>query len=114
LFSGADGVVYFYNTASRSSFRHIEAIHDKLEKIKSAPTPSVLVGIVLAGTEQEVSFKEGNELARKWGCDFSVETEATVEDMLSRIIRLCRKARKAQGDGMGVPRWNLWSCLGWR
>jgi precorrin-3B methylase len=80
LFCGADGVVYFYNAASRSSFHHVEAIHDKLQKIKSASTPSVLVGIALAGTKREVSFKEGNELARKLGCNFSVETEATVGD----------------------------------
>lgn len=92
----------------------MEAIHDKLQKIKSASTPSVLVGIVLAGTEPEVFFKDGDELARKWGCNFSVETEVTVGDVLPRIIRLSRKARKAQGDGMGVSWWNLECCLGRR
>ncbi|KAH8587652.1 hypothetical protein B0O99DRAFT_394223 [Bisporella sp. PMI_857] len=75
---GAGGIVYIYNAGSKLSFCHITAIHDKLQKIKSASTPSLLVGIVLVGTEQEVFFKDGDELARKWGCNFSVETDATV------------------------------------
>jgi hypothetical protein len=131
LFCGAEGVVYFYNAASRSSYEHIEAIHDKQQKVKSASTTSapdaaklsgtsppplqmILVGTVLVGTKREVSLEEGNELARKLGCNFSLETEATVENALRRIIRLCRQARKAQADDMGLSWWGLGNCLGWR
>ena len=113
LIYGVEGIVYFYNAALRSSFERIPAIHDKIQKT-SPSFQIVLVGIVLAETVREVSFKEGNELAGQLGCTFSVETEATVEDVLRRIIRLCRQAKKAQGDDMGVS-WRDWgSCLGWR
>ena len=70
----------------------------------------VLVGIVLVGTERKVSLEEGNKLARKLGCKFSLETEATVKDVLRRIIRLCRQT---QNDDMGISWWNWGSCLGW-
>ena len=126
---GAEGGVYFYNTASRSSYEHIEAIHDKLQKIRAASTPSaldpatssatspppfqkVLVGTVLSGTKRAVSLEEGQKLARKLGCEFSFETETNGDVVLRRIIRLCRQARRAQGSNVGIP-W-LTSCLGWR
>lgn len=134
LICGAEGIVYFYNVAFRTSYERIEAIHDKIQKIKaasttSAPNPAtlsatpppsfqiVLVGVVLVGTEWEVSLKEGNELARKWGCEFFEVSEATVEDMLHRIIWLCRQARRAQarralGSNVGIS-W-LMGCVGGR
>ena len=134
LICGAEGIVCLYNVALRSSYERIEAIHDKIQKIKAASTPSaldpatspaaslppfqmVLVGTVHVGTEREVSPKEGNELARKLGCEFFEVSEATVEDMLHRIIRLCRQARRAQarraqGSNVGIS-W-LMGCVGGR
>jgi len=106
LVNGTEGIVYFYNTASRSSYNQIKAIYNKIQNL--SPFQIVLVGIVLAGTEQEVSQKQVGELAQELKCGFSVETEATAENVLSKVIRLCRQV---QGDDMGVS-WGWWSCFG--
>jgi hypothetical protein len=132
LIYDAEGIVYFYNIASRSSCEQIEAFYNEVQKIKAASTPSALdsasssaaspppfqmffVGIFL-GAEREVSFTGGNELARKLGCNFydvPVETEA-VGDILPWIIRSFRQARKAECNNVGISLWNWNSCLGRR
>jgi hypothetical protein len=108
LIDGAEGIVCFYDVASKQSYKQIEAIHDKIQKNTPPPFQMVLVGIVRDETGREVSVNDGDELARKLRCKFSLETKDTVGDVLDRIIRLCRQARKAQG----IPWWNWrsWGC----
>jgi hypothetical protein len=108
LIDGAEGIIFFFDVASRESYKQIEAIHDKIQKNSPPPFQMVLVGIVLGDTSPKVSVHDGDELAGKLGCNFSVETKDTVGAVLDRIIRLCRQARKSQG----IPWWDWrgWGC----
>lgn len=76
LIANADGIVYFYNVAQRSSYDGIQTIHDHVQKIKatsiasSLTFPRILIGAILAGTEQEVFSNEGIGLAQNLRCEY--------------------------------------------
>ena len=83
LIHDAEGVVLFYNTALRSSYERIQAIYDKIQKIKTASTPpapdpatpsaassptfqKVLTGTVILRMSGKSLLKKGMKWRKDW------------------------------------------------
>lgn len=67
---GVTGCILMYSVANRHSFEIIELIRDKLlDMLGLRELPMVLVGNKI-DLDRQVSFKEGEELAKKIKCKF--------------------------------------------
>lgn len=104
-----EGFLLVYSITSRSSFEEVVAFHQQILRVKDRDSfPVVIVGnkCDLEG-ERQVSFEEGQELARQVGCTF-VETSAkqriNVEDAFYQLVREIREYNKSMPEnGAGDP-----------
>ncbi|GAA5991572.1 hypothetical protein JCM5350_002620 [Sporobolomyces pararoseus] len=78
-----DGFLVVYSTTSRSSFLRIHEFIQQITRVKdSDKVPIVLVGNKVDRiNEREVDTREGQELAKRLGCEF-VETSAKTREGL--------------------------------
>lgn len=78
-----DGFLVVYSTTSRSSFLRIHEFIQQITRVKdSDKVPIVLVGNKVDRiNEREVDSREGQELAKRLGCEF-VETSAKTREGL--------------------------------
>ncbi|GAA5847989.1 hypothetical protein JCM3766R1_005932 [Sporobolomyces carnicolor] len=80
-----DGFLVVYSTTSRSSFLRIHEFIQQITRVKDSDrVPIVLVGNKVDRiNEREVDTREGQELAKRLGCEF-VETSAKTREGLER------------------------------
>lgn len=85
LRSEGDGFLVVYSTTSRSSFLRIHEFIQQITRVKDSDrVPIVLVGNKVDRiNEREVDTREGQELAKRLGCEF-VETSAKTREGLER------------------------------
>ncbi|GAA5951324.1 hypothetical protein JCM3765_002444 [Sporobolomyces pararoseus] len=78
-----DGFLVVYSTTSRSSFQRIHEFIQQITRVKdSDKVPIVLVGNKVDRiNEREVDTREGQDLAKRLGCEF-VETSAKTREGL--------------------------------
>jgi len=90
----SEGLLLVYSLTSRSSFDQVQSIFRHVEKLKSFPFSTILVAnkCDLDG-EREVSFKEGQKLAKQIGASF-LETSALNGQKVDAFCELVRLNRK--------------------
>ena len=97
IFSLGEGLILVYSVTSRSSFEHLEDIHQSIRRIKRGNTIFVLVGNKCDMTqERQVSKADGAALARQYGCEFietSAKTTQNVERLFINIVRSLRETK---------------------
>ncbi|KAJ2034035.1 RAS2 protein, partial [Coemansia sp. S2] len=67
-----EGFLLVYSITSRSTFERVERFRDQIIRVKDQDNvPMMLVGNKCdKAQEREVSFQEGQAMARRLGCDF--------------------------------------------
>eukprot|EP01089_Gocevia_fonbrunei_P001797 TRINITY_DN116_c0_g1_i1.p1 TRINITY_DN116_c0_g1~~TRINITY_DN116_c0_g1_i1.p1 ORF type:complete len:198 (+),score=47.56 TRINITY_DN116_c0_g1_i1:140-733(+) len=95
-FRTGQGFLCVYSIISKKSFMELPALRDKILRIKeSRKVPLVLVGnkCDLEG-DREVTFDEGQELAKNFGCPFyeaSAKNHINVDEAFRDLVREVRK-----------------------
>jgi len=107
---GFHGYVLVYSVTSKSSFETVKIINDKiLNALGADAVPRVLVGnkkdLIY---DRQVSSEDGQELAKKWGCDF-FETSAKNNENISNIFSTLLAA--IQRDAMPEPQKEEGFCV---
>ena len=110
---GVHGYIMLYAINSRQSFQKINQINDSLlNMLGDAPdVPRILVGsfLDLADKEREVSFREGVELAEKWGVPF-IECSSKSGENSREVFHLLLKEIEKDGDLVGYESETLGGC----
>ncbi|GAA5944190.1 uncharacterized protein JCM15063_000175 [Sporobolomyces koalae] len=102
-----DGFLVVYSTTSRSSFLRIHEFIQQITRVKDSDrVPIVLVGNKLDRiNEREVDTREGQDLARRLGCEFvetSAKTREGLEQAYHTAVRLIQ-GQNASGQQSGSP-----------
>merc|ERR1711916_63712 len=84
---GIHAYVLVYSVNSAHSFEMVKIVNDKiLNAIGADKTPRVLVGNKAdLVQERTISMRQGEELAREWGCPF-IECSAKLNDNIALIF----------------------------
>lgn len=103
-----EGFVIIYSITSRGSFEQVMVFKDQVIRVKDADKlPIMLVGNKCDLEDQrQVSTQEGQELAKKMGCQFkeaSAKTRVNVEEAFYDLVREIRSASPATKEGDGKP-----------
>ncbi|KAJ2010887.1 RAS2 protein, partial [Coemansia sp. S610] len=93
-----EGFLLVYSITSRSTFERVERFRDQIIRVKDQDNvPMMLVGNKCdKAQEREVSFQEGQAMARRLGCDFvesSAKTCINVEKAFYTTVRMIRQLR---------------------
>jgi len=110
------GFLLVYNITSRPTFDEVIVLHEKILRTKDTDkVPMVLVGNKCdLKDERQVEYNEGQDLAKKWGCQF-FETSAKIklnnETCFYELVREIRKANKVAGGGKTASKKKLCAIL---
>lgn len=102
-----EGFLLVYSITSRSSFEEIVTFHQQILRVKDRDKfPVVIIGNKCdLENERQVSFEEGQELARQINCQF-IETSAkqriNVEDGFYQLVREIREYNKELAEQIAV------------
>ena len=124
LICGAEGVIYFYNVALRSSYERIHTLHYEIQDIKAASTSSasdpatssaaspptfqrILVGVVLIGTERQSLLKKGLIWREDWDA-ISLRSQK----ILKPLWKICFVGLYGCVAKQGKQKAVLWGILG--
>jgi GTPase KRas protein len=94
------GFLLVYNITSRPTFDEVHLLHEKILRTKDTDkVPLVLVGNKCdLKDERQVEYNEGQELAKKWNCQF-FETSAKIklnnEACFFELVREIRRTNKS-------------------
>ncbi|KAJ1722137.1 RAS2 protein [Coemansia erecta] len=99
-----EGFLLVYSITSRSTFERVERFRDQIIRVKDQDNvPMMLVGNKCdKAQEREVSFQEGQAMARRLGCDFvesSAKTCINVEKAFYTTVRMIRQLRDRRTGG---------------
>ncbi|KAJ1962434.1 Myosin type-2 heavy chain 1, partial [Dipsacomyces acuminosporus] len=99
-----EGFLLVYSITSRSTFERVERFRDQIIRVKDQDNvPMMLVGNKCdKAQEREVSFQEGQAMARRLGCDFvesSAKTCINVEKAFYTTVRMIRQQRDRRAGG---------------
>ncbi|KAJ1932517.1 RAS2 protein [Linderina macrospora] len=102
-----EGFLLVYSITSRSTFERVERFRDQIIRVKDQDhVPMMLVGNKCdKAQEREVSFQEGQAMARRLGCDFvesSAKTCINVEKAFYTTVRMIRQQRDRRVGGRGA------------
>ncbi|KAJ7658847.1 small GTPase superfamily [Mycena polygramma] len=88
------GFAIVFSITSRDSFARAEFLQQSVRRLKQEDPVMVLVGNKAdIGTHREVSSKEGEALAQKFGCKY-IETSAKTSENVQRVfVELVRSLR---------------------
>ncbi|SAL95901.1 hypothetical protein [Absidia glauca] len=98
-----EGFILVYSITSRLSFEEISTFYQQIKRVKDKDFfPMILVGNKCdLETDRQVSFQEGNDLAKEFGCPF-METSAKqrihVEDSFYEVVREIRRMNKREQE----------------
>ncbi|KAI8325100.1 hypothetical protein GQ54DRAFT_255265 [Martensiomyces pterosporus] len=106
-----EGFLLVYSITSRSTFERVERFRDQIIRVKDQDNvPMMLVGNKCdKAQEREVSFQEGQAMARRLGCDFvesSAKTCINVEKAFYTTVRMIRQQRDRRAGGRGTTHTN--------
>ncbi|RWS10830.1 ras-like protein rasG [Dinothrombium tinctorium] len=95
-----EGFLVCYSITDRLSFEQVSAYFDQIQRLRRIAIPTVLVGTKCDLQHlRQVSFEEGQLLAKQFGCAFH-ETSAAlkhhVEDVFFELIRAIRVHRRME------------------
>eukprot|EP01094_Clydonella_sp_ATCC50884_P001204 TRINITY_DN1089_c3_g1_i1.p2 TRINITY_DN1089_c3_g1~~TRINITY_DN1089_c3_g1_i1.p2 ORF type:complete len:190 (-),score=79.11 TRINITY_DN1089_c3_g1_i1:178-747(-) len=93
-----EGFVLIYSITSRGSFEQVSVFKDQVMRVKDADKlPMMLVGNKCDLEDQrQVNPEEGQELAKKFGCQFkeaSAKTRVNVEEAFYDLVREIRRTQ---------------------
>ncbi|KAJ2453733.1 Myosin type-2 heavy chain 1 [Coemansia sp. RSA 2336] len=99
-----EGFLLVYSITARSTFERVERFRDQIIRVKDQDNvPMMLVGNKCdKAQEREVSFQEGQAMARRLGCDFvesSAKTCINVEKAFYTTVRMIRQLRDRRAGG---------------
>ncbi|KAJ2156870.1 RAS2 protein [Coemansia sp. RSA 552] len=107
-----EGFLLVYSITARSTFERVERFRDQIRRVKDQDqVPTMLVGNKCdKAQEREVSFQEGQAMARRLECDFvesSAKTCINVEKAFYTTVKMIRHQRDMQSgnrrnNGTGV------------
>ena len=109
-----EGFLCVYSITSRASFDEIVSFREQILRVKDKDqVPMIIVGNKCdLDSERQVSFAEGKDLAKSFGCPFvetSAKTRHNIEDAFFQLVREIReeKARMANpnSSSSGRSRW---------
>lgn len=84
-----DGFLLVYSITSPATLRDLQTLKDRLERVKPG-RQVVLVGNKNdLSSERSVSYKQGENVAKKWGCPFvesSAKNRSSVEEAFNQMI----------------------------
>ncbi|GAA5887861.1 hypothetical protein JCM16303_007362 [Sporobolomyces ruberrimus] len=103
-----DGFLVVYSTTSRSSFLRIHEFIQQITRVKDSDrVPIVLVGNKVDRiNEREVDTREGQELAKRLGCEF-VETSAKTREGLEKAYHTAVRLIQGQSpNAAGASHFN--------
>jgi len=89
----SDGFLCVYSITYAVSYKEVRKLHDHVLRVKEADSevPFVLVGNKSdLDNEREVSFQEGEQLAKEIGCPFmetSCKTRVNVKESFHQLVR---------------------------
>jgi GTPase KRas protein len=100
--------VLVYSVASRSTFDRLEVFRQSMLRVKRTQPIFYLVGNKCDKQfEREISYEEGAQLARQFGCAFmetSAKTAFHVEELFSNLVRILRENAEAEArPAIGMP-----------
>lgn len=108
-----EGFLLVYSITSRQSFEEIITFQQQILRVKDKDSfPIIVVGNKCdLEQERQVSYEEGQELARRFGCKFietSARTRVNVDNAFYDIVREIRKYNRdmSSGSGGGNPSGN--------
>jgi len=103
-----EGFLLVYSITSRQSFEEILTFQQQILRVKDKDYfPIIVVGNKCdLENEREVSFEEGQALARQFGCKFietSAKSRKNVEQAFYDIVREIRRYNKEMSYPSGGP-----------
>ncbi|KAG0170315.1 Ras GTPase [Apophysomyces sp. BC1034] len=96
-----EGFVLVYSINYHHSFEEIQTFYEQIRRVKDRDVfPIVLVGNKCdLENDRRVSYQEGKELAKKYGCPFhetSAKQRIKVDDAFYEVVREIRRMNKEQ------------------
>ncbi|ORX49850.1 ras-like protein 3 [Hesseltinella vesiculosa] len=98
-----EGFVLVYSITSRLSFEEISTFYQQIRRVKDKDFfPMILVGNKSdLGADRQVSFQEGNDLAKQFGCPFmetSAKQRTNVDECFYEVVREIRRMNRREQE----------------
>lgn len=98
----AEGFLYVYSIASRSSFEQISTFWEQVARVKDLDVSETVPGVIVGNkcdleADRQVTIQEGRDLAKSLKCAFfetSAKTGQNVEESIFELIRDIRRYRE--------------------
>jgi len=101
-----EGFILVYSIVARSTFERVQRFREQISRVKDTDSiPLILVGNKCDMSEREVPPHEGEELAKKLGCEFteaSAKTCVNVEKAFYSVVRQIRNKKNNGGKKNGA------------
>ena len=101
------GFLLVYSIVNAQTFIDVQPMRDSISRVKGVLTsPLILIGNKCdMENERAVGTRDGDGLAREWGCPFfetSARTRVNVTEAFSEIVRQINKKKVQKDDGCCV------------